>query len=401
MTATAPALNVRADFPFLQYSRERPLIYFDNAATTQKPQVVLDAIHHLYASGIANVHRAGNFLSHSVTEQFEDSRLAVASFLGAEPNEIIFVSNATQGFNTLCSSLARTRPIKVLAATLEHHSNFLPWFDRGEVIPLPWKPTGEIDLAALDKHLRSKPDLLAVTYASNFLGTLQPVQEIIAQAHRFSVPVLIDASQAAAHIQIDVRALDCDYLVFSGHKVYGPSGIGVLFVRSDHMNALRPATLGGGMVKEVHRDGYVLNDVPLRFEAGTPHIEGAIGLAAALRYLESLGFDAVAAHEQRLTQQARGQLAALPGVEIFGPAPHQPSAPVLSFQIKGLESFAVEKVLAGRGGIVVRSGFHCAQPAHDALRIGPTVRVSFGVYNTLAEVSQMIELLHAVARYIE
>lgn len=303
MTAVTPALDVRSDFPFLHYTRERPIIYFDNAATTQKPQVVLDAIEHLYTSGIANVHRAGNFLSHSVTEQFEDSRMAVASFLGAESNEIIFVSNATQGINTLCASLVRNRPIKVLTATLEHHSNFLPWFDRGEVAPLPWKPSGEIDLASLETQLRSKPDLLAVTYASNFLGTLQPIQEIIAQAHRYSVPVLIDASQAAAHIRIDVRELNCDYLVFSGHKVYGPSGIGVLFVRDDHITALQPATLGGGMVKEVHRDGFVLNDVPLRFEAGTPHIEGAIGLAAALRYLEGRGFYAIAAHEQRLTHR--------------------------------------------------------------------------------------------------
>jgi cysteine desulfurase/selenocysteine lyase len=391
-------LDVRCDFPFL--NREvngSPLIYFDNAATTQKPRAVIECIQNLYASGVANVHRAVNFLAEEVTELFEESRRTVARFIGAHPREIVFVSGSTHALNFIAASLNGSRPPRVLTTTLEHHSNLLPW-KNAEFIP--WAASGVIDTDALHRKLRTQPDLVAITHASNFLGTIQPVREIIAACKERHVPVLVDASQSIAHVPVNVRELECDYLVFSGHKIYGPSGTGVLYIHHKHLDAIRPLFVGGSMVKEVHAGHFVMNDIPYRFEAGTPNIEGVIGLGTALNYLNALGYEAVAQHECRLVEYARERLARIPGLTLYGPPSGTPSAPLVSFQMRGLESGAITKSLAGRANIIVRSGFLCAQPAHNELGIGPTVRASFGIYNTLPEIDCMAELLETLRRYM-
>ena len=390
-------LNVRNDFPYLErIVNGKPIVYFDNAATTQKPRQVIDRLRDLYTSGIANVHRAVNFLADEVTEAFEEGRETVARFIGAQAQEIIFVSNATQGLNVICSALSKRKSLHVLTTTLEHHSNLLPWTQRGKVDFIPWSANGNIDLEALIGKLSEKPDLVSVARASNFLGTLQPVKEIVRICHEASVPVLVDASQSIAHEPHDVRELGCDYMVFSGHKIYGPGGTGVLYVRNDVIDTMEPVLLGGSMVKEVHAQTYTPNDIPYRFEAGTPNIDGVIGLAAALEYVLKLGWQAVMMHEAALVQYAKAQLADVRGLSMYGPPLGESCAPLVPFQVKGLEPGAVAKILGSRANIVVRSGFLCAQPAHDQLGIGPTVRVSFGVYNTKDEIDGMVEVLKTI-----
>jgi len=392
-------LDARKDFPFLDRRvNGSPLIYFDNAATTQKPRLVMDALLDVYSSGIANVHRAVSFLAEEVTERFEGGRETVARFIGAQSREVVFVRNSTEGINVLCGMLGRSRPLRVLTTTLEHHSNLLPWAAHGQVDFLPWTPDGRIDLDALDEKLAAKPDLVAIARASNFLGVLHPVREIIAASHAAGVPVLVDASQSIAHERHDVRELDCDFLVFSGHKIYGPSGTGALFIRNDWLETLRPFFIGGSMIKEAHALSYTENDIPHRFEAGTPNIEGAVALAAALDYISSLGMESVAAHEAELIRYAKCRLAQLPAVALLGPAPGEPCAPLVPFQVRGLDPGAVAKLLGNRANVIVRSGFLCAQPAHDQLGVGPTVRASFGIYNTKAEIDCMIETLQAIVR---
>lgn len=396
------SLAVRDDFPFLNRRvNNRAVIYFDSAATTQKPRAVIDAVRDLYESGIANVHRAVNFLAEEVTAAFEDSRQTAAGFIGAHHQEIVFVPNATYAINLVCSALCRQGAIRVLTTTLEHHSNLVPWVLRNDAVFAPWDPSGLIDVSALRALLREqRPHLLAITSASNFLGTLQPLAEIGAVCHEHGVRLLIDASQSIAHQRVDVREINCDYLVFSGHKIYGPGGTGVLFIRRELAEEMEPLLHGGSMVKEVHARSHVVNDLPFRFEAGTPNIEGVIGLAAALRYVDGLGYARIAEHENSLSAYAKRKLSELYQMELYGAGPGQPSAPLVSFAIKGLDSGAVAKALAARANVIVRSGFHCAQPAHEQLQIGPTVRASFGVYNSIDEVDRMIEVLQTLTRYI-
>jgi cysteine desulfurase/selenocysteine lyase len=394
-------LNVRSDFPFLKRQvNGAPIAYLDNAATTQKPQQVIDCVMGLYASGLANVHRAVNFLADESTQAFEGARDKIARFVGAQPQEIIFHANATHAINTVCDSLRRSKNLRVLTSTQEHHSNLLPWIENSIVDFVPWSTEGTLDLAALEAKLANKPDLVALAAASNFLGTLNPVKDIVARCHRARVPVLIDASQSIAHQQHDVRDLDCDFMVFSGHKMYGPSGIGVLYVREELLEKMAPVRLGGNMVKEVHAETWTANDTPHRFEAGTPNIEGAVGLAAAVDYLESLPWNEVSSHESSLVERAKRALAGLRGVTILGPPPGVPCAPLVSFQIRGLEASAVAKTLGNRGNIIVRSGFLCAQPAHDRFASGPSVRASFAIYNTPEEVDRMVDVVASLAKIL-
>lgn len=396
-------LDVREDFPFLKRQvNGRPVIYFDNAATTQKPRQVIDCLVHRYAAGIANVHRAVNFLANEVTEEFERARETIARFIEAQPHEIVFVANATQAINVVCHSLSIKKggPLRVVTTTLEHHSNFLPWAQKGTVDLIPWTEAGEINLEDFRQRLGSRPDLVAVARASNFLGTLRPVKELATVCRDAGVPILVDASQSIAHEPHDVRDLGCDYLVFSGHKLYGPGGTGVLYMRGDVMDQMPPVFLGGSMIKEVHAENYVLNDMPYCFEPGTPHIEGVIGLAAALEYVNHIGYARIGAHENALVQYAKAQLRKIPGVAMYGPPPGSPCAPLVAFEVKRLAPTAVAKVLGERGNVIVRSGFHCAQPAHDQLGIGPTVRASFAFYNTRAEIDRMVEILKTLVSYI-
>jgi len=394
-------MNVRSEFPFLgRQVNGRPLVYFDNAATTQKPRPVIARLNGLYESGLANVHRSVNFLADEVTAEFEQARETIATFIGASRSEVSFVSNATQAINLVCSGLARQGPLRVLTTTLEHHANLLPWQVYGRVSLVPWDEGGRIDLAALRLLLRDRPTLLAVSSASNFLGTLQPVREIVRLCREADCLVLLDVSQSIAHQRCDVEDLGCDFMVFSSHKVYGPSGVGVLYIRNATQRGLPPWIYGGSMVKEVRSDAFVLNDYPYRYEGGTPHIEGVIGLAAALEFVEGLGFDAIAAHETMLTRRVKRVVQALPGVRLLGPAADAPSAPLAAFDVRGMQAAAVARILAERANIIVRSGFHCAQPAHDRLHAGPTVRASFGIYNTAEEVESLAAVLDSVTQVI-
>lgn len=397
-----PVLPARDDFPFLQRRFQgRPLAYLDNAATTQKPRQVVECVAGLYASGVANVHRAVNFLADEVTERFEAARGTVADFLNAGHQEIIFTSGATQALNIVCAALRETGKPRVLTTTLEHHSNLVPWATHSEVEFIPWAETGSLDLKLVDRTLREfKPHLMTVARASNFLGSLQPVGELARLAHSHGARVLVDASQSMAHEPHDVRSLDCDFLVFSGHKIYGPGGVGVLYIRHDMLDDFVPQVLGGGMVKEVSRDDWVPNDIPYRFEAGTPNIEGVIGLGAAVQYLQGLGFDAIRAHECQLVRYAKERLRKLPGTQVFGPGLQEASAPLVAFELEGLDPGTVAKTLAARSNVIVRSGFHCAQPAHQQLGIGPTIRASFGVYNNTDEIDLMMDVLTALRRFL-
>lgn len=394
-------MMAQGDFPFLDRRvNGLPIIYLDNAATTQKPRVVIDQIATLYRDGLTNVHRAANFLGDETTQAFEDARDTVARFLQADASEIVFFANATQAINVLCVALATAGQLRVITSTLEHHSNLLPWARNGTLAFVPWAEDGTLDLDALGPMLAAGADLVALSASSNFLGAVQPIRDIVETCHRYGVPVLIDASQSVAHQRLDVRSLDCDFLVFSGHKVYGPSGVGVLYSRGDRLQALTPVFVGGGMVKEVHADRWVPNDLPHRFEPGTPHIEGVIGLAAALDYVDTLSWPAIEAHEQSLVLHAKNALSALRGVRVLGPAPGRPCVPLVSFQLQGLEPAAVARALSRRRNIVLRSGFHCAQPAHDRLGAGPTLRASFAVYNTHDEIDVMVDLLQSLEKLV-
>jgi cysteine desulfurase/selenocysteine lyase len=396
-------LDVRKDFPFLtRIVNGRPVIYFDNAATTQKPRQVMDCLLNRYALGMSNVHRAVNFLANEVTEEFENARETIARFIGAQSHEIVFVSNATQAINVVCHSLSlqKNGPLKVLTTTLEHHSNLLPWMKKGTVDFFPWTLTGEIHLEDFRRRLKTVPDLVTVARASNFLGVLHPVKEMAALCREAGVPILVDASQSIAHEAHDVSELQCDYLVMSGHKLYGPGGTGVLYMRVDVMEQMPPPFMGGSMIKEVHAQNFVLNDAPYRFEPGTPNIEGIIGLAKAMEYIGEVGYPVIRAHEDDLAQHAKTQLSRISGITMYGPPPGKACAPLVAFEMKRLAPAAVAKILGERANVIVRSGFHCAQPAHDQLGIGPTVRASFALYNTREEVDQMVEVLKSIRDYI-
>jgi cysteine desulfurase/selenocysteine lyase len=410
-------LDVRNDFPFLKrHVHGKPIIYFDNAATTQKPQQVIDSLVRRYESGIANVHRAVNFLADEVTEDFEQARETMARFIGCQAREIIFTANATQAINIVCQalSLKKGKPLHVLTTTLEHHSNLLPWTQKGTVDFIPWQMTGEIPWEAFVKSLSGKPasplptagqasgrpDMVTVARASNFLGTLHLVKKFATACREAGIPILIDASQAIAHEAQDVRNLGCDYLVFSGHKMYGPGGTGILYARHDVMEHLPPVFLGGSMIREMHALDYVPNDVPYRFEAGTPHIEGVIGLAKAAEYILTIGYDRISSHEAELVQYAKSHLKKIPGLTVYGPPAGEMCAPLVSFAIDRLAPTAVAKILGERANVIIRSGFHCAQPAHDQMGIGPTIRASFAVYNTQGEIDAMTGTLRALTSHI-
>jgi len=392
--------DVRHDFPFLQRSYNgTPIIYFDNAATTQKPNIVIDTVAGLYENGMSNIHRAVSWLADEVTETFEAARHDIARFIGADPDEIIFVSNATHGLNLVCQSLSQRKSLNILCSTLEHHSNYLPWHKFSKIVDLKWHENGVVDSLELEKALTSEVDLVALGHASNFLGTIQPIEEILQRCSALGTETLIDASQSVAHCSIDVHKLNCDYLVFSGHKIYGPGGVGVLYVKRDKLALLQPIIYGGGMVKEVHADNFVENDLPYRFEPGTPNIEGVIGLAAALRYLQALGADKIETHERLLLNYAKKKLQSIPEVKIISPLEVK-TVPIVTFQVPGLEHTGVTKILGNRANVIVRSGFHCTQPAHDKLGLEPTVRASFGIYNTCAEIDTMIATLSNIASFL-
>jgi cysteine desulfurase/selenocysteine lyase len=397
--------GVRADFPILnQTVHGRPLVYFDNAATSQKPQAVLDAVDNYYRTENANVHRAVHLLSERATRAFEEARGKVARFLNAaEAREIIFVRGTTEGINLVASCFSRkflAAGDEILITGMEHHSNIVPWQmvceERGCVLKVvPINDEGELDLAEYERLLGPKTKLVSVVHLSNSLGTINPVRRMIELAHARGVPVLVDGAQAAPHLVVDVQDLDCDFFTFSGHKLYGPMGIGVLYGKARLLEALPPYMGGGDMIRSVTFAKTTYADLPNKFEAGTPNVAGAIGLGAAIDYVQAIGLEQIAAHDDLLLSRATERLREMPGARIVGTAAHK--AAVISFVVEDPPISALD--LGTRldlEGIAVRTGHHCCQPVMDRFNIPGTARVSFAVYNTLEEVDQFADALRDV-----
>jgi len=386
--------RVRADFPALhQQVNGRPLVYLDNAATTQKPQPVLDALLGFYRRDCANVHRGVHALSQRATDAYEGARETVARFLNARPREIVFTRGTTEAINLVAYSYgSRLLPgDEILITELEHHSNIVPWQMLAErtgarLRVAPIDDRGEIILEEFQRLLGPRTRIVAVAHVSNALGTVNPVEEICRLAHTYGARVLVDGAQAVPHLAVDVRALDCDFYAFSGHKIYGPTGVGVLFGRWELLEAMPPYQGGGDMIRSVTFEKTLYNDPPYRFEAGTPHIAGAIGLAAAIEYVTRLGLEEIRRHEQQLLEAATRALEEIPGVRIVGTAAHK--AAVVSFVLDGVHPHDVATVL-DHEGVAVRAGHHCAQPLMERFGLPATTRASFALYNTLEEVDAL------------
>ncbi|MGE0768829.1 MAG: cysteine desulfurase [Hyphomicrobiaceae bacterium] len=398
-TVTFDVERVRADFPIL--SREvygKPLVYLDNGASAQKPNAVLDALDRAYRSEYANVHRGLHYLSNTATQHFEDAREIVRRFLNARSeNEIIYTRNATEAINLVASSFGATfkEGDEIVVSIMEHHSNIVPWHflrERKGCV-LKWAPitdTGELDIEALDALIGPRTRMVAVTHMSNVLGTVTPAKEIVARAHAKGVPVLLDGSQSAVHLAVDVQDIGCDFYVFTGHKVYGPTGIGALYAKADHLARMQPYMGGGEMIELVTTDTITYAQAPHRFEAGTPAIAEAIGLGAALDYMMGIGRDQIAAHEADLARYAHERLDGMNWLKIYGNAPGKGA--IVSFNIDGLHPHDVSTII-DRSGVAVRAGHACAQPLMNHLGVAAVCRASFAMYNTRAEVDALAEAL--------
>jgi len=398
-------MRVREDFPILhQEVHGQPLIYFDNAATTQKPQAVLDALQHYYGHDNANIHRAVHLLSERATRAYEDARQKICRFLGAaESREIIFVRGATEGINLVAQSWGRPNlraGDEIIVSAMEHHSNIVPWQmlceQTGAVLRVvPISDDGEFLLDEYEKLLNDRTRLVAVVHVSNSLGTIAPVRRIIELAHARGALVLLDGAQSAAHLPIDVQELDCDFFVLSGHKIYGPTGIGALYGKAALLERMPPYQGGGDMIKSVTFAKTTYADLPSKFEAGTPHIAGAVGLGAALDYVQAVGLEKIATHEDMLLRYATDKMRQLPGVRIIGNAPHK--AAVISFVVEDppIASLDIGTKL-DLEGIAVRTGHHCCQPVMDRFDIPGTTRISFAMYNTTAEIDHFVDALHGI-----
>jgi cysteine desulfurase/selenocysteine lyase len=397
--------RVRADFPILgERVNGKPLVYFDNGASTQKPRQVLQAIRHLFEHDYANVHRGVHQLSERSTRAYEEARVKVQRFLNAaESREIIFTRGTTESINLVAQSYARTflKPgDEIIVSHMEHHSNIVPWQlaceATGAVLKVvPINAAGEFLLDEYEKLLCERTKLVAVVHLSNALGTVNPVRHIIERAHKRGVPVLIDGAQSASHLTVDVRELGCDFFAFSGHKLYGPTGIGVLYGRAKLLERMPPYQGGGDMIKTVTFAKTTYADLPNKFEAGTPHIAGAIGLGAAVDYLSELGLHNAEAHEELLLRHATEEMSKIPGVRILGTAAHK--AAVMSFVVDDppLSPLDIGTKL-DLEGIAVRTGHHCCQPLMDRFGVSGTVRASFGLYNTITEVDHFVAVLKTI-----
>jgi cysteine desulfurase/selenocysteine lyase len=397
------AVAVRAQFPILaRQINGKPLVYLDSAASSQRPLAVLRAVEHYETALHANVHRGVHSLSQWATDAYEQAREIVRRHLNARSTrEIVFVRGTTEAINLVANSWGRSQ-IKagdeILITYLEHHANIVPWqmlcaATGARLRAAPVKPNGELDLDGLRALLSASTRLVAVAHVSNALGTILPVQEIVHLAHARGIPVLLDGAQAVPHQIVDLQALDCDFYAFSGHKVYGPTGIGVLYARESLLAAMPPWQGGGDMILSVGIERSTYNELPWRFEAGTPNISGAIGLGAALQFLQSLGVEAVAAHEHGLLQLASERLAALPGIRLVGTASHK--AAVLSFTMDGVHPHDIGTVLDSEG-IAIRTGHHCAMPIMELFGLAATARASFGCYNSAEDVERLVEGLKKV-----
>ena len=395
-SAAYDVARIRADFPILfREVHGKPLVYLDNGASAQKPRSVIEAMDHALRFEYANVHRGLHHLSNIATEHYEAARETTRRFLNAgSPDEIIFTRNATSAINLVASCVGESE-IKagdeIVLTIMEHHANIVPWHylrtKRGAV--LKWAPIndrGQLLMDEFEKLLTKKTKMVAVTHMSNVLGTVNPVKDIINLAHARGIPVLVDGSQAVVHMGVDVRDLDADFYVFTGHKTYGPTGIGVLYGKKQHLDALPPYEGGGDMIEHVAVDRITFNKTPHKFEAGTPAIVEAVGLGAALNYMMQVGRDKIAAHEAGLASYAQEKLGALPWLKIYGTAPGKGA--IVSFTVDGLHPHDISTIV-DRSGVAIRAGHHCAQPLMERLGVTATCRASFAMYNTLEEVDAL------------
>ena len=397
--------EIRADFPILARTvYGKPLVYLDNGATTQKPRCVVDAITDEYYSVNANVHRGVHFLSQQATELHEASRETVRRFINARStDEIVFTRGTTESINLLASSFGEAflgEGDEVIVSTMEHHSNIVPWqllqMRKGiKLRVIPMNDCGELLLDEYERLFTERTRIVCVTHVSNVLGTVNPVKDMIATAHAHGVPVLVDGAQSIPHMPVDVQALDADFYVFSGHKVYGPTGVGVLYGKEEWLDKLPPYQGGGEMIQHVSFERTTFNELPFKFEAGTPDYIGTTGLARALDYVTTLGMDRIAAYEHDLTEYATRRLKEIPGMRIFGEAAEKGS--VISFLVGDIHHFDMGTLL-DRLGIAVRTGHHCAQPLMQRLGIEGTVRASFALYNTKEEIDALVAGVERVSR---
>ncbi len=390
---------IRSQFPILQQQvNGKPLIYFDNAATSQKPLAVINAINDYYEQYNSNIHRGAHHLAQLATEKYEEARKTIANHINASEREVNFVRGTTEAVNLVATSYGR-KFIKagdeIMVSEMEHHSNIVPWQmlceEKGAVLRvIPITDSGELIFEEYEKLLSEKTKIVSVAHTSNALGTIHPVKEVISAAHKVGAVVFIDGAQALPHAKVDVKDLDCDFLGFSGHKVFAGTGIGVLYGKESLLEAMNPYMGGGEMIKTVSFKGTTYNDLPYKFEAGTPHIEGGISLGAALSYLNETGMDRISAYEHELLSYGTHQLSAIDGLRIVGTAKNKSS--VISFLVKDIHPYDLG-VLLNEQGIAIRTGHHCCQPLMDWFNIEGTCRASFAFYNTMEEIDVFVKAL--------
>ena len=398
--------EIRKDFPIL--GREvngKPLVYFDNAATTQKPNIVIDSIVHYYKYENANIHRGLHFLSEVATEQYENARLKVKEFVNAmSASEIILTKGTTDGINLIANTMCRADMLnegdEIIISHMEHHANIVPWqllCDRKKTVlkVIPMNDDGDIIMEEYKKLISPKTKLVSIVHTSNTLGTINPVKEIIDIAHNNNIPVLIDAAQAVAHQKVDVQELDCDFLVFSGHKLFGPTGIGVMYGKAELLNKLPPYQGGGDMIRTVTFEKTTYEDIPNKFEAGTPNIAGGIGLGVAIKYLNMFSFKDISQYENELLQYATMQMLEIDKVKIIGTAKNKTS--VISFTVDGIHPYDIGTII-DTDGIAIRTGHHCTQPIMKRYNVSATSRASFAFYNTKDEIDVFIKALNKVIK---
>jgi cysteine desulfurase/selenocysteine lyase len=399
--------KIRADFPILSRKvNGNQLIYLDNGATAQKPKVVIDAIENYYSNQNANIHRGVHTLSQEITVAYENARITVQKHLNAKhPHEIIFTKGTTDSINLVASSFGKkyiSKGDEILISAMEHHSNILPWQqvceEKGAILKvIPINEQGELIISEYKRLLTEKTKIVAITHISNTLGTINPIEEIIALAHVKNIPVLVDGAQAVPHTSVDVQLLSADFYVFSGHKLFGPTGVGILYGKEKWLNELPPYQVGGGVIKTVTFEKTEYADLPLKFEAGTPHIEGGIGLAAAIDYINKIGLDTIAAYEHELLLYATEALQKTEGVKIIGTAKNKAS--VISFVVEGLHPFDIGTIL-DQLGIAVRTGHHCTQPLMQFFGLQGTIRASFAFYNSKDEIDAFIKGLERAIKML-
>ena len=394
---------IRAEFPILRHRvRGKPLVYLDNAATTQKPQAVIDRISRFYAEENSNVHRGVHSLSERATDAFENARQTVARFLGADDaREIVFVRGTTEAINLVAQGYGHShirQGDEVLISAMEHHSNIVPWQMLCDAVGahlrvVPITDEGELRLDEYERLLSARTRIVAVVHVSNALGTVNPIRQMVELAHARGVPVLVDGAQAVAHMPVDVQSLDCDFYVFSGHKIFGPTGIGVLYAKAALLDAMPPYQGGGDMIRSVTFEHTTYNVIPYKFEAGTPDIAGAIGLAAALEYVSQVGLDAIRQYEHELLAYGTRALTAIPGVRLTGTAPDKGG--ILAFVLEGVHPHDIGTILDGEG-VAIRTGHHCCQPLMERLGVPATARASLALYNTREELDTLTTALARV-----